>query len=55
MEELLKQYKDDLEKTVNQIELLNKQKLHIDQTLKQLAGLANKQSGAVEALTKLKL
>jgi Tfp pilus assembly protein PilN len=53
MEELLKQYQSDLEKTVKQIELLNKQKKTIENNLVKLAALANKHIGAIEALNKL--
>lgn len=52
MEELLKQYQGDFEKTVNQIENLNKQMKYIKDNLTKLSALANKQSGAIEALNK---
>lgn len=53
MEELLKKYEDDLEKAVKQIEFSNKQKKTIENNLIKLAALANKYSGAIEALNKL--
>jgi uncharacterized protein (UPF0335 family) len=53
MKELLKKYENDLEKTVKQIELFNRQKKTIDDNLKKMAAMANKQSGAIEALNKL--
>jgi len=53
MEEILKKYKDDLEKTVKQIDNLNKQRKTIEENLNKLAALANKHTGAIEAINKL--